>query len=101
MTVVADLEITGRAGRLILRGEIDGLVIDEVRAVVARAHDGHVTSLDVDLALVDFMDSSGLGVIAQASADFEQLRVVAAPISIIRILEMTGLGDLVVLGGES
>ncbi|MDQ2648266.1 MAG: STAS domain-containing protein [Actinomycetota bacterium] len=100
MDPIADLEVTGRTGRLVLRGEIDTLVIDDVRAAVDRAHEKHVTSLDVDLAQVDFMDSSGLGVIAQAAADFERLRVVAAPITVIRILELTGLGGFLAIGGD-
>lgn len=95
MTRVADLQIIDGTGHLVLRGEIDLMVIDELRAVVAAAQEQHITALDVDLSLVDFIDSSGLGVIAQAAADFERLRVVAAPISIIRILEMTGLGGYV------
>lgn len=97
---VADLEVTGRVARLALRGEIDALVLDEVKAAVQRAHEKHVASLDVDLGEVDFMDSSGLGVIAQAAADFERLRVVAAPITVIRILELTGLGSFLAIGEE-
>lgn len=97
----AELEVTGRSARLVLRGEIDVMVLEELRAAVDGAREKHVTTIDVDLALVDFMDSSGLGVLAQAAADFERVRVVAAPISVIRILELTGLGSLVAIGGDT
>jgi anti-sigma B factor antagonist len=96
----ADLEVTGRSARLVLRGEIDLLTIGEVKAAVATAKERHVTELDVDLGLVDFMDSSGLGVLATAAAEVERLRIVAAPISVIRILEMTGLGDFIAIGAD-
>jgi anti-sigma B factor antagonist len=101
MTPLADLEIDGRVGRLTLRGEIDLTVVPELAAVLDRARDGHVTSLEVDLALVDFLDSSGLGFIAQAAAALEDVRIVAAPISVVRIFEMTGLGSLIALGSGS
>jgi anti-anti-sigma factor len=96
----AELEVTGHTGRLVLRGEIDILVIDEVQAAITSAQEHHVTHLDVDLSLVDFMDSSGLGVLAQAAAAFGQLRIVAAPITVTRILEMTGLGEFIALGAD-
>jgi anti-anti-sigma factor len=97
----AELEVNGHDGRLVLRGEIDMLVIEEVKAAVASAHEHHVSHLDVDLSLVDFMDSSGLGVLAQAAADFGRLRIVAAPITVTRILEMTGLGAFLALGADA
>jgi anti-sigma B factor antagonist len=98
VTTIATVEITGRTARLVLRGEIDTVVVDEVRSAVDRAREKHVANLDVDLSLVDFMDSSGLGVLAQAAADFERLRVVAAPISVVRMLELTGLGGFIAIG---
>lgn len=93
----ARIDINGRSARLVLQGEIDLLVVQEVRAALAAAQERHVSALDVDLGLVDFLDSSGLGVLAQAAAEFDRLRVVAAPISIMRTLEITGLGALLAL----
>jgi anti-anti-sigma factor len=95
----AELEIDGGRARLALRGEIDVASVDEVSAALARAREHHVSTIEIDLALVDFIDSSGLGAIAEAAAEVEGLRIVAAPISVIRVLELTGLGALLDLGG--
>lgn len=94
-----ELALVATPARLTLGGEIDIQAVDEVRAAMDQAREQHVRRLDVDLTGVDFIDSSGLGLIAQAAADLEDLRVVAAPISVIRVLEMTGLGDLVQIEG--
>jgi anti-anti-sigma factor len=97
VTAFAELEIVGGRGRLALRGDIDLLASGEVRAALEQARASHVTAIDVDLALVDFIDSSGLGVLAEAAADHGRLRVVAAPISVIRVLELSGLGSLLAI----
>lgn len=97
MTRLAELEVAGTSARLTLRGEIDLLAVPELREVLERVRARHVTTMDVDLALVDFIDSSGLGVLAQAASELDRLQVVAAPITVVRILEMTGLGGLVAL----
>jgi anti-anti-sigma factor len=93
----ADLEVVEGRGRLTLRGDIDILAGDDVRAALARARASHVAAIDVDLALVDFIDSSGLGVLAEAAAELDQVRIVAAPISVIRVFEMSGLGSLLAI----
>jgi anti-sigma B factor antagonist len=98
---VAELEIAGGRARLALRGEIDVASVAEVSAAVAHAREQHVSTMEVDLSLVDFIDSSGLGVIAEAAADLAGLRIVAAPISVIRVIELTGLGGLLALDGGS
>ena len=97
MSEFADLDVAGATGRLALRGEIDLMAVAEVQVALAEAREQRVTTLEVDLGLVDFIDSSGLGILAAAAAEFDHLRVVAAPISVVRTLEMTGLGDLVAL----
>lgn len=54
-----------RPGELVLQGEIDMSVTDELAAVLARAGDEGQPTLDV--GGITFMDSSGLNVLIQAA----------------------------------
>jgi anti-anti-sigma factor len=55
-----------RPGELVLQGEIDMSVTDQLAALLARAADEGQPTLDV--GGVTFMDSSGLNVLIQAAA---------------------------------
>lgn len=95
MVIVEQVE----SPQLIVSGEVDLAAADELRAAGARALDalGSGPRLDIDMAGVSFIDSSGLGALvairnaAEASGRSIALLVTSAPI--IRLFELTGLRD--------
>jgi anti-sigma B factor antagonist len=86
-----------------LDGDIDLAVRDEVEERladgVARAAKG-CGDLYVDLGGVTFIDSTGLACIVRAAASLDvhgrRVRLCSVPPIVLRLLELTGMSDLVV-----
>ncbi|MDZ7676802.1 MAG: STAS domain-containing protein [Acidimicrobiales bacterium] len=79
-------------------GEIDVAAAPTLREQLAGTIDGGATRLVVDLENVDFIDSTGLGVLVGAlrrarSADGD-LRLVCTNTRLLRIFEVTGLDEV-------
>lgn len=89
------VEVDGSTGvpRLIIAGELDLASADIVRAAIDPAIGPNVERLDLDLARVSFIDSSGLSVFIELAAQVP-LRVVGASPAVRRIITVTGLDDL-------
>jgi anti-sigma B factor antagonist len=87
--------------RIIVRGELDLLAAPRLRTTLLEAshHDG--VTIDVDLSAVTFIDSTGISVILQAwqraNAQGGRLVVGAASPVVARVIEATGLTDLLAL----
>lgn len=81
--------------RLQLSGEIDMSALSGADEVVARLLEGHPRKVIVDLSEVDFMDSSGIGVIAMLVRGQRDtggvVEVVDAKPIVIRAIETCGL----------
>jgi anti-sigma B factor antagonist len=86
-----------------LEGEIDLAVQHDVEerlaeGVALAAADG--CDLYVDLGAVTFIDSTGLACIVRAAASLDAsghcVRLCAVPPLVLRLLELTGMSDLVV-----
>lgn len=95
LTIRIDVESTRTVVHLV--GEIDASNSNRLRALLGeRVDDDH--DVVIDLAGVRFIDSSGLGVLVGALRRFEgtgQALILQAPsASIMRVLEMTGLADV-------
>jgi anti-anti-sigma factor len=88
-------------GRVVLgvRGEVDIVTAPELAAILgAVIGRGHLAVV-LDLAALDFMDASGLGVIASGASSLDsvggELAICSAPAQVTRILEITGLTSVV------
>jgi anti-anti-sigma factor len=97
----APIEITvardGDAATVAVRGEIDMSTSEQLAAAFAGL--GSAKAVHVDLGEVGYMDSTGLRTILAARADLEargaQLDVVATSPIVARLIEITGLDELV------
>jgi anti-anti-sigma factor len=82
-----------------LRGEVDLLTAPELEATVNAIIDQGPRSLVLDLADLAFMDASGLRVIASGVSRLktigEELTIRSAPALVTRLLNITGLSDLI------
>jgi anti-sigma B factor antagonist len=84
------------AGRLLVaEGELDLTAVSELSTVFAMAGASPERSVVLDLAAVDFIDSSSLSVIMRAAGELERdgkrLLVVAPDGPVRRLLEITNL----------
>lgn len=93
--------VTDASGtRIVLQGEIDTLVINQVQACVDTALNEDRASLVIDLTEVTFMDSSGLGVLAQASSQAAAVTLISPSPMLRRLLTTVGLGDSFLITDE-
>jgi anti-sigma B factor antagonist len=90
---VRGLQHRGDALVVLLGGELDLYNADEVRTVLAEAIDGGTSSIVVDLAEVEFVDSTALGVLLEARSRLgaEGLALAGPRLEIRRALEVSGL----------
>lgn len=76
--------------------EIDPSTADDFAATLAQVPAG--ATVQVDCAAVEFIDSSGLRVLIEARQRYQegggQLQVVNPSPTVLRLLELTGLSDL-------
>jgi anti-sigma B factor antagonist len=80
---------------LILRGEIDVYTAPRLRQTIVDLVDGGATRLVVDMEKVDFLDSTGLGVLVEGLKRVKNrdgnLSIVATQDKILKIFDITGL----------
>lgn len=88
----------GREGLVTLAGEVDADTSGLVADAVGRLIDAGVTDLAIDLALVGFIDSTGIGTLVVAN---NRLRSVGGKLtlfhpipSVHKVFEITGLTNL-------
>lgn len=81
---------------LVLRGEIDLSLLDELEARVAEAEQRAAGRLVLDLSAASFIDSSVMGTLVRLRNRVEQdsgsMATVAPPPSVREMFEITGLG---------
>ena len=81
---------------VVARGEVDAASAPQLQAAFEAT--SPAGGIDLDLAEVTFMDSSGLRVITAARREIHEaggtLEIVAAGAAVRRIFEMTGLSSL-------
>jgi anti-anti-sigma factor len=86
---------TGSTYRVTLRGEFDLAAVDLVEDALERAYEGEVRVLDIDLAPLTFLDSSGLRVILgaadRAASHGVELRLRRGGETVQRVFAITGL----------
>ncbi len=97
------VDVTSNGARCIVapRGEIDAASCPILRSALARAFDGDHATVVVDLAGVTFMDSSGVGTLAQAHTTLagtgRQLVLRGAAGIVERVLTISGFGQAVTI----
>jgi anti-sigma B factor antagonist len=96
VTIVIEGAANGGLAAVAVQGELDIRSAPELRAWLTRALDDGAVNLAVDLSGIDFMDSSGLGVLVGAHKRLARLggrlRVVGASAAVSRLFTLTGLG---------
>ncbi|HZM37664.1 MAG TPA: STAS domain-containing protein [Acidimicrobiales bacterium] len=104
----ANLEIVDRSGGRAtarLSGDLDIVTSDEVKRDLAQLIDDGHSVLALDLSGVGFVDSSGLGVLVavhrHAESHGASFVVRAVPPQVQRLFEITRLGDLLTVDGDS
>jgi len=85
-----------------IRGEVDSLTAPALDALLGSVVDGGHADIVLDLGELDFMDASGLGVIARTStrlrADGGALTIRAPSAMVRRILDITAMSELIEVG---
>lgn len=78
-------------------GEVDIATVDDFLARARRALEGSPTMLEIDVAAVSFIDSSGLGALVrlrdEAGAAGKTIQLTHVPRQVTRVLELTGLSE--------
>lgn len=86
---------SGATYRVTLRGEFDLAAVGLVEDALERAYEGAVRVLDIDLAPLTFLDSSGLRVILgaadRAASHGVELRLRRGGENVQRVFSITGL----------
>jgi len=94
------IEIVDEVGRatVIVRGDLDALTAPELRATLLAVIERAPTTLRVDLAAVEFLDSAGISVLVvghkRSSDNGVAFELAAVPDSSRRVLELTRLTDV-------
>jgi anti-sigma B factor antagonist len=102
---VADLELESRSsadgeGRVVVRGEVDMATAPQLRDVLMGLVDGGATRIVIECKELDFLDSSGIGVLISVRnrvGDDGSLELVAPPAHVRKVLELTGVTDRVTI----
>lgn len=85
---------------VVLAGEVDLGLVPEVREALDALLAENRTRIVLDLALVSFMDSAGIGVLVYGMRRAEArpgggLRIAAAGPQVSKLLELTGLSEVI------
>jgi anti-anti-sigma factor len=100
---VERVDVNGAPG-VAVRGEIDVAVTTHLEQAVDAAIRDTVGAFVIDLCEVEFIDSSGLGVILRARSvlarDGRALAIVCVPGSVRRLFDAAGVADLLFLYGS-
>src|SRR6266566_7096767 len=88
----------GDASLLSLRGEIDVYTAPRLRQAIIDLVDGGATNIVVDMEKVDFLDSTGLGVLVgglkRVRMKEGSLAIVTSQDKILKIFDITGLNKV-------
>jgi anti-sigma B factor antagonist len=101
---VPELELESRtsdgAATIVVRGEIDMATAPQLRERMMEVVDAGVTSISVDCRGLEFLDSSGIGVliaVRKRLGDDGVLTLEAPPAHVRKVLELTGVTEHVTI----
>jgi anti-sigma B factor antagonist len=95
--LVVAVEADGDALVLRAAGELDVATTPELRAAIDRAVAGGCAELRLDLAGIEFIDSTGISALLAAREQMQgrgAVRLVGTSTAVDRALDLTGLADL-------
>jgi anti-sigma B factor antagonist len=96
---VCSTSITGAKALVTLQGDIDVLSVAELRRGLEHCLDAGCTDLTVDLSLLQFIDSSGMGALASAIKRLDthggRLKLRQPSPIVRRIIEVMGFSEFV------
>jgi anti-sigma B factor antagonist len=94
-----DIKLDDVCPTLVLTGEIDLVSSAQLRAAIDEAIADGATSLEFDFSLVSFMDSTGLGILANTSDRTIEaggsVRVRGASPTVVRLLQVSRLDAVI------
>lgn len=97
MQLSIDIRCEQDVCRIEVTGEVDVSCADELRAAVDEAFAGSASTIEVDLAEVPYIDSTGIGVLvgaANRAVEAGRTLVVANPQrNVARVLDLLGVGE--------
>lgn len=100
MTAAAPLDITANDTGLVLAGEIDAHTAPSLAEAIAACDHAHVL---VDMAGIEFVDSSGLRVLIEAhqeaQASGRRIQITNPSTAVSRLLEISGIDDYLNVAG--
>jgi anti-sigma B factor antagonist len=98
MDLDVDTGQVGAASVLTLRGEIDVYTAPRLRQAIIDLVDGGADHIVVDMSAVDFLDSTGLGVLVgglkRVKVKDGSLSIVTSQDKILKIFDITGLNKV-------
>ena len=101
---VADLELESResddGASVVVRGEVDMATAPQLRDTLLELVDGGATRIALDCRGLDFLDSSGIGVliaVRKRLGDDGSLTLEAPPAHVRKVLELTGVSEHVTI----
>jgi anti-sigma B factor antagonist len=104
MDLDVETSLRGKTTILTLRGEIDVYTAPRLRQAIVDAVDGGARELVVDMEKVDFLDSTGLGVMVEGLKRIKgrngNLSVVTTQDKILKIFDITGLNKAFAMYGS-
>lgn len=105
-SLVVDLDTSGRALRLLVRGDVDLVSHEQLREALNIAVAGtQPRPIEVDLSGVTFLDATGVGIMVAAYNSARRqgltLRVGGAAGIVRRVLEITGAAGVLVGGAHA
>jgi anti-sigma B factor antagonist len=98
MDLDVDTAQVGAASVLTLRGEIDVYTAPRLRQSIIDLVDGGASQIIIDMSAVDFLDSTGLGVLVgglkRVRVKDGSLSIVTSQDKILKIFDITGLNKV-------
>jgi anti-sigma B factor antagonist len=101
---VADLELESRGSAdgasVVVRGEVDMATAPQLRDALLELVDGGASRIVLDCRGLDFLDSSGIGVliaVRKRLGDDGSLTLDAPPAHVRKVLELTGVSEHVTI----
>jgi anti-sigma B factor antagonist len=98
MDLDVDTTQVGAASVLTLRGEIDVYTAPRLRQAIIDLVDGGASHIIIDMSAVDFLDSTGLGVLVgglkRVRVKDGSLSIVTSQDKILKIFDITGLNKV-------
>ena len=101
---MTDLQLESRESDdgavLVVRGEVDMATAPQLRSALFALVDGGATRIAIDCRGLDFLDSSGIGVliaVRKRLGDDGTLTLSSPPAHVRKVLELTGVSEQIIV----